>query len=205
MSSGVRIREGDVIPDALAQSLGLTRDQTEAPPPQHHQAPLGRPQAVGPVIAEAQASFGHAQPAPAPPQGFGIVAALAAGQRPMRPVRWFAFPPELWETMPDLKPEHRAFAICRLKVIEETRAQNNASGTNFFAAMTEQAKASVWKVGNDDALYPLMDSSATYANGWWEAIGPQGRQCVIRCYANRNSITDDLGEQILASGQDGIA
>lgn len=198
----VSIREGDSIPHDMAVSLGLVQGAN---------GPTGqmanRPQAVGPAIAEAQASFGqHDGRASAAPSGFEAVANLAAGKREMRPVAWFPFPASVWPDMPDVKPEHRCFAICRLRAVEEQRAQGNAAGSNFMAAFQEMVKESVWKIGSDDATYDLREGGQVYPmGGWWEAIGPKGRQLVARAYADVNGIDDEVGEQLLAKKTTGWA
>ena len=188
----VTIREGDTIPAELAKAAGWVRPTTTT-----------KPEPTGPAIAEASASFG----APSErPQGFDALASLAAGQRPKRPVTWFVFPQKLHAEMPDVHPEHRFFAMCQLKAIEEQRAQSNASGSSFMAALTEQVKISVWKIGEADATFDLMEGQQVYGpGGWWEAIGPKGRQLVTRCYADTNGVDDDLGEEILASKKAGWA
>lgn len=202
MSNDVKIREGDAIPRSLAESMGLVR--SAGPDVEQRPAPASRPTAVGPVIAEAQASFGP--PAAAPTSGMDAVAALAAGQRPRRHVLWFGFPHSLHSEMPDVHAEHRFFAICRLKAVEEQQAQANATGTSFFSAFTEQVKLSVWKIGDDDGVFDLREGTKVYGpGGWWEAIGPKGRQLVTRCYAEVNGVSDELGEQILATKTPGWA
>jgi hypothetical protein len=195
--SGVTIREGDVIPRALQESMGLVRESGETP-----RRAVSRPAAVGPAVAEA--SFG--EPPPAQASGFDVIASLGAGIRPKRAVTWFVFPAEIHDEMPEVTVEHRAFAICRLKAVEEQQAQANASGTSFMAAFTEQVKLAVWKIGRDDALFDLREGLAVYGpGGWWEAIGPKGRQLVARCYAEINGVSDELGEKILATKTPGWA
>ena len=187
------------MPRGLVESMGWAR---ETPGDRQAPAPAGRPAAVGPVITEAAASFGHAAPA----SGLEALAGLAAGQRPKRQVFGFLFPTEIHAEMPDVREPHRVFAICRLKAVEEQQAQANASGTSFMAAFTEQVKQSVWMIGNDPGLYDLKEGTSVYGpGGWWEAIGPKGRQLVARCYAEVNGVSDELGEKILATKTPGWA
>lgn len=177
-------------------------------------------QPTGAVLASASAPFGaqphpgyqQPQPAPAPPPppahptGMQALGAMSSGQGLPRAVKWFSFPAEVWDAMPDVKPEHRRFAIKRLSVPEEARAQSNAQGTNFMAALAEMAKESIKKIGDLEATYDVREGMAVYGpGGWWQAIGPKGRRLVETAYVAVNQPEGSVGEAMVANAEDGWA
>jgi hypothetical protein len=132
--------------------------------------------------------------------------AKASGQGLTRAVKWFTFPGVVHADMPDVKPEHRRFAIKRLTVPEESRAQANAQGTNFMAALSEMAKESVKKIGDIEATYDVREGMALYGpGGWWEVIGPKGRRLVETAYVAVNQPESSVGEAMVASSEAGWA
>jgi hypothetical protein len=215
----VSVREGQSIPPEMAGAMGIHPPQHQPPPAANPNAGWMQngPQPTGAVYATASAPIGPqhyqppAAPPPAPPQqqhmsGLAALGALASGQSIPRRVKWFTFPSELWADMPDVRPEHRKFAIKHLTVPEEQKAQANASGTNFMAALSEMAVEAVKRVGDLEAHYDVKQGMAVYgAGGWWEAIGSKGRRLVETAYHDVNQPASALGESMVADAQDGWA
>jgi hypothetical protein len=168
---------------------------------QQHQPPQQnrhRPPAVGPVFGEAHAesddagNFVRDQP---DGNAYSQLAGIAQGEKAPRNGRWFTFTRDVLETMDEpLRREWTRFFVISLKPIEEERV-HDMDLSQAKTAM-EMVKTAVYGLGNRRCGYDEREA-------WWVAIGPVGRNGVLKCYQHLNMMTESQGEQLLATAEPG--
>lgn len=183
-SSGTRVSASDKLPGQIAEGLGTATASTgEAQP------------------GELGSAFPSAAPEPAKQQGLspGVTAAFSGESlRQPRAYSTFTLPegviPSTWK----FDDRYRSFSVVELTPSEEDKAISNAGqGVKLQQAFTEMVSSSIYMIGGERATFQNR-------RHWLKEIGPRGRKCVEGCFTRLNGIDDAMGEECLATKQDGF-